>query len=133
MKPCNENEIELLENLTDGKELPKEYLNFMRQAGNGIRFFYGSSYTMKEISNLKEWANELLEENNFCENLTDNQFVFFMHQGYQFCFFNLDEGDNPPVYYYGEGEELGTFIKKNDNFSLFLISYYNEVEAYMKD
>lgn len=49
-----------------------------------------------------ELAVELLDENNFSEKLTDNQFVFMMHQGYMFWYINLDEGDNPAVYLYDE-------------------------------
>ncbi len=34
-----------------------------------------------------------------------------MHQGYQFAFFNLDDGDDPRVYYYTE-------VKADDGFVL---------------
>ncbi len=132
MKPCTEKEIEVLKGLAKEKKLPETYLEFMKEAGNGIRFLQGSSYTMKEILNLKEWANELLEENNVKEIISDNQVVFFMHQGYQFCFFNLDDGENPPIYYYGEGEGLKSFIKKNDTLAEWLIEYYNDLEYLLK-
>jgi len=101
----------------------------MQDAGNGIRFFRGSDYVIKDIPRLKEGAIELLQENESEEKLTDNNFVFFMHQGYQFYFFNLDEGDNPPVYFYHEGENKDRFIKKYESFTDFLIACYNKTES----
>lgn len=128
MVPCTEKEINELEELSS-KKLPQVYLNFMKKTGNEFRIFDGSSYTMEELPILKEAANELLEENDMSERLKDEAFVFFMHQGYQFAFFNLEEGENPPIYYYGEGEGLEKIIKKNDSFTDFLIDYYNAVES----
>ncbi|MEK3794613.1 SMI1/KNR4 family protein [Paenibacillus sp. FSL R7-0204] len=80
---------------------------------------------MKYISELKEWAVELLDENNFPKKLTDNQFVFMMHQGYMFWYFNLDESDNPSVYHYDESLDLTDFRKVSDTLSEFIISLYD--------
>ncbi|MCL2579770.1 MAG: SMI1/KNR4 family protein [Oscillospiraceae bacterium] len=126
MNPCSKNEIAKIMQLSKEKNLPQNYVKFMEQAGNGIDFFKGSSYTLDEISKLKSWAIALLKENDSNENIDDNNFVFLMHQGYQFYFFNLNEGDNPPVYFYLEGDNLEMFIKKYESFSGFLIEYYNE-------
>jgi hypothetical protein len=38
-----------------------------------------------------------------------------MHQGYQFLFFKCDGSDDPPVYYYLEGDSSPT--KKFDRFT----------------
>jgi len=122
MKNCTENEIEELKQLGKGKPLPKNYIEFMKMAGNGVNFLKGSDYTVSYVYKLKEWAIELLKENDCSQNLTDNDFVFFMHQGYQFAFFKLDEGDDPPVYYYHEGDDFFTEYK---SFSDFLIEQYN--------
>ncbi|MEK4854845.1 SMI1/KNR4 family protein [Paenibacillus sp. FSL H7-0756] len=125
MKPCNEDEILKLKKLMPTKELPLTYLEFMCKAGNGIEFLAGTHYSMKYILELKEWAVELLDENNFPKKLTDNQFVFMIHQGYMFWYFNLDEGDNPPVYHYDESLDLIDFRKVSDKLSGFLISLYD--------
>lgn len=45
---------------------------------------------------------ELLEENESKHILTDNDFVFWMSQGCAFCYFKLNEGENPPIYFYNE-------------------------------
>ncbi|MFD4491441.1 SMI1/KNR4 family protein [Lysinibacillus fusiformis] len=77
---------------------------------------------MKYIFDLKEWAIELLEENNFTKKLTDNQFIFMMHQGYMFWFFYVNDEDDPAVYCYDESIELDDFNKVSDTLSDFLIS-----------
>lgn len=133
MKPCTPEQLQQLMQMVGNLRLPSTYLQFMGYAGNGIRFFKGSSYTMREIENIQTWAQELLSEDESLEILTSNDFVFFMHQGYQFYFFKLDEGDNPPIYYYEEGENHQKFIKKYDSFSEFVIAYYNDVEHLIKD
>jgi len=133
MRPCSKNDLIKLRQIANEKELPASYMSFMKDAGNGIRFFKGSSYNMSEIFNLQEWAIELLDEDGSDEMLTDNDFVFFMHQGYQFYFFKLNEGNDPPVYFYEEGENSKSFIKKYKSFTDFIIKYYNEVESLIKE
>ena len=65
--------------------------------------------------------------------MTDDDFVFFMHQGYEFCFFKLSEGDNPPVYFYSEEacpfhprkSAHSNFIKITDSLSEFFEGGYH--------
>ncbi|MFJ6267092.1 SMI1/KNR4 family protein [Lysinibacillus xylanilyticus] len=125
MEPCSKDDLSKLVKLSSPRTLPKTYLDFMNKAGNGIEFLVGTDYSMKYIFDLKEWAIELLEENNFIKKLTDNQFIFMMHQGYIFWFFNLNDGDDPAVYYYDESVELDDFNKVSDTLSDFLFSLYN--------
>ncbi len=61
--------------------------------------------------------------------MPEDAFVFFMHQGYQFMFFRLSEGDDPPVYYYGEGEGQDTFRVLQPSYSAFLET---EIEGHAK-
>lgn len=75
---------------------------------------------MDEIGMLRNGAIDLLVENESSNTLTDNDFVFWMSQGYMFCFFRLDEGDDPPVYYYNEAKE-DRFIKITNSLSEFLL------------
>ena len=103
--------------------LPKAYLEFMRHAGYG-RYFVGSDYGINEVKNLNRYAGELLEENDFPHRLSENDFVFFVHQGYMFYFFRLDEGDDPAVYYYDECTNQTEFVKCSDSFTDFIIEPY---------
>jgi len=122
MKPCSKDDLSKLVKLSPTRTLPKTYLDFMNKAGNGIEFLVGTNYSMKYIFDLKEWAIELLEENNFTKKLTDNQFIFMMHQGYMFWFFYVNDEDDPAVYCYDESVELDDFNKVSDTLSDFLIS-----------
>lgn len=104
------------------KPLPKAYLDFMRYAGNGYRLWKGSVYTINKIPELREAAEYLLYiENQVPYKLSEDSFVFWMHQGYMFYFFNLNEGDDPPVYYYNECKHQDDFIKCYDSFTDFIM------------
>lgn len=127
--------------------LPKAYIEFLESMGNytdtknispnlydyagfgGESIFYEdvyNDYTNKDglIDQLKEDAKEeLLKE------IDDNVFVFSSHQGYIFAFFKLDEGDNPPVYGYHEGQERDFFPKLTDT----LLQFFEEYLEYGKD
>jgi len=127
--PCTEQEVKALEerlNLT----LPKAYQEFLLWAGHGAgHFLRGSDCFYKDTLKIQNWAEELLNENHFPKQLPKDAFVFFMHQGYQFNFFRMRDGDDPPVYFYIEGSEANDFITIYPNFSQFLIT---EMEAYVK-
>lgn len=103
--------------------LPAQYIEFMRYAGNG-QFWEGSMYKFSDVKYLKGHAEELLADNDFPVKLKDSDFVFWMHGGYMFYFFNLDEGDDPPVYYYSECEEMSDFVRCSNSFTDFVIDPY---------
>ena len=126
---CTTDELNRLEEEL-GISLPKSYQEFMLWMGNGAgQFLRGSDCFFQHISYLREWAIELLEENNFPEALPDDAFIFFMHQGYQFSFFRLSEGDEPPIYYYCEGENKTSFTNSHKKFSDFLVK---EIDIHAK-
>src|SRR6266851_6487960 len=100
--PCTEDEVHTLERQL-GFSLPGAYKEFLLWMGHGAGILLrGSDCFYQHLPPLRTWAEELLEENNFPEPLPEDAFVFFMHQGYQFNFFRISEGDDPPVHFYGE-------------------------------
>ncbi len=140
--PCTEQQIAQLEqqyHLT----LPAAYKEFLRWMGNGAgRFMAGDAAFYDALPQLRAFALEMLAENHVPQRLPDDAFVFSMHEGYQFLFFRTSEGDNPPVYWYGEGEPLrgdGTanaFPKRFARYSDYLVSQiagheqiYNQIAA----
>lgn len=132
MEPCDTNDMMQIKEMVDGEKLPEAYLKFMKYAGRGYVMFKGSDYSIKDIDRfkeLKEGALEVLEECNFKKRISDDQFVFMGHQGYMYWFFNLNDGDNPPVYFFEETYDdiytQGDFIKLSDTFSEYLIKKYN--------
>ncbi|MEY8322029.1 SMI1/KNR4 family protein [Lachnospiraceae bacterium 46-61] len=124
MKKATENQIKDLLSITKNGILPKAYIEFMSIMGNGTegKYMRGESCFMDEIHILKQGAIELLEENESELVLTDNDFVFWMSQGCIFCMFKLNEGDNPPVYFYNESGD-DRFLKISNTLTEFLINY----------
>jgi hypothetical protein len=43
-----------------------------------------------------------------------------------FCFFKLDEGDNPPIYFYSESTDQDDFYKIADSLTDFLSAMYTK-------
>jgi hypothetical protein len=143
---CSKNQIEILE-LKIRKNLPlcyKEFIEFMGKRTDAINVevglydytgFEGESifydnvfgdYTNKDglIDDLKADGKE-----NLLSQIDDNVFVFASHQGYIYAFFKLDEGDNPPVYGYHEGQERDFFPKLTDS----LLEFFEQYLEYGKD
>jgi hypothetical protein len=55
--------------------------------------------------------------------LADTVFVINEHLGSNFTYFELDAGDDPPVYFWEEGEGgLETAIRERGSFSAFLLA-----------
>ena len=101
---CTPDEIRALEEKYS-VALPGKYKAFL-SAGDALfqEIMVGSDFHPPYLENLNKWAKELLEEDGNPFSLKPGDFVFSMHQGYQFMFFNCTEGsDDPPVYYYLEG------------------------------
>lgn len=120
-KPCTEEEVRALEERA-GRPLPEVYKEFLLWMGHGAGGFLAGTHCLYEhLPDIQEGAVELLEENTFPEPLPDDAFVFLMHQGYQFMFFRLSEGDDPPVYYYHESVHKTAFERRFDHFSQVLM------------
>jgi len=120
LQPLSNEDIIKVE-LTFNVSLPKVYKQFLKLMGNGAgAYMQGSSVFFKELFFLREWANDLLLENGM-KPLSNSAFVFWMHQGYQVAYFNLNDGDDPPVYFFSEeGEKI--FEIKEKSLTKFFIS-----------
>ncbi|MDJ1485505.1 SMI1/KNR4 family protein [Cytophagaceae bacterium YF14B1] len=110
--PCSQDEITKLEESV-GSPLPDAYKEFLLLMGKGAHgFMTGSDVFYHLLFDLTEGAHELLIEDKSPLILPEKAFVFWMHQGYQFLFFNLNEGPDPKVYYYLEGKKITNFEDK---------------------
>ena len=92
------NEIEI----TKGLKFPKIYSDFYKRCENSTPKGMVGSDLFNNYKELNNWAKELLNEDNVENFLSDNDFVFMMHQGYMFWYFKADGNENPNVYYYHE-------------------------------
>lgn len=85
--------------------LPQDYKYFLKHMGKtGDKFLRGEDCFYNRIFELKEYANELLAEDNSQFKFKEEHFVFYSHQGYIFAFFDTSLSENPPIYYYFEGD-----------------------------
>lgn len=99
----------------------KNYLSVMGQKSGD--FLRGSDFWYPELLTLREGAEILLREDNSPLKLPDSVFVFGMHQGYQFFYFDTTVGDDPPVFHYMEGEGV---TRKFDHYSRFLLAILSD-------
>lgn len=108
---CSIEQIRKVEEFAKNK-LPESYKEFLIFFGLDMERkditsrggFTGEDVFYEDVFDNKEALEEQLAEDGRKDiKLTDNDFVFFCHQGYIFAFFKLDEGENPPVYGYKEG------------------------------
>jgi len=114
---CSKSDVKRIESYF-GIELPFVYKEFLYCMGKDADLFMkGSSAFYKEIFYLREDFQDTLDE--YEKSLPDNTFVFWSHQGYQFAFFYLDQGDNPAVYFYYEGKNSENFEKKENSLTDF--------------
>lgn len=128
MLPCSEEEIN---HVAKGKRLPIAFIEFLKCMGRGTvgekKFMKGEDCYYEKLLKLTEGARELLSENESELILGEDVFVFFMSQGSLFCFFKLNEGDNPPVYLFSEARE-DKFYKIAKCYTDFLVGYLKNDE-----
>lgn len=97
-------------------KLPAAYKNYLSVMGRSSgEFNSGSNFWYPEVLGFKKDACELLPRRLPAFNLSDHDFVFGTHQGYQFWYFDTRAGEDPPVFYYLEGDMPP--VKKFDHFS----------------
>ncbi len=102
---CSPAEISQIAALANGA-LPASYRSFLQNMGRGAgSFLRGTDIFYPEVLRLRGLAEGLVRERPIPWTLTDREFVFSSHQGYQFLFFDCSKGDDPPVMYFLEGEE----------------------------
>jgi hypothetical protein len=85
-----------------------------RSAGE---FLVGTDFLFPDVLTLRGQAEGLLRECAAPLVLDPADFVFAMHQGYQFLFFRCDGSDDPPVFHYQDGD---SFTRVADRFSAWL-------------
>ena len=102
LRPCSEEDFAILRDVHI--DLPLSYRHLMLTMGRGAGTFkQGTDFFFPDNMNLNADAAILLEENAEPFRLPEDVFVFSMHQGYEFNYFSLKQGDDPPVYQYIEG------------------------------
>jgi hypothetical protein len=126
--PCTTDEIAALEALVAPHRLPAAYVEFLRYGGKqltgvfrGVDFSYAIARRMRE--NGYREILRMLRVFDKAAVIPDTLFVINEHLGSNFTYFDLGEGDDPPVYLWEEGEGgLDTAIREHDTFSSFVLT-----------
>jgi hypothetical protein len=128
LQGCSEAEIAAIEH-ERGVALPGAYRTFLAAMGKSPGgFLRGSDLEYSALRSLRAWAEELLVECDAALELDLADFVFVMHQGYQFLFFRCGVSDDPPVYLFLEHEPRVQRVA--ESFSSWLASAaQDEIEA----
>jgi hypothetical protein len=131
MHGCSDEQIKEIESKLKVSLPPiyKKFLSVMGQKSGD--FLRGSDFWYPELLTLRQGAESLLHDLSSSLKLPQSAFVFGMHQGYQFFYFDTSDGDDPPVYYYLEGDE--EFSRKFDHYSEFLLAIFSDEVAVRKD
>jgi hypothetical protein len=107
IRPCNEAQVVAMARKL-GVTLPLAYQEFLLWAGLRLGdVMVGSEFYFSALMlyDYKEFSRNLLELNHLDPSpLDEHAIIIYSHQGYQFAYIRDDEGDNPPVYGYDEGQ-----------------------------
>ncbi|NET08515.1 MAG: hypothetical protein F6K16_28215 [Symploca sp. SIO2B6] len=90
-----------------GVRLPAVYRAYLQlmDLSHGDLFCGSNLAFIDEYEELRQFAEELLEENDVDGHLQQKAVVFFEHQGYSFCYFIASGGFDTPIYQYVEGRQ----------------------------
>lgn len=125
--PCTEQEIAAMAARLPGGRIPEAYRELLAYGGRKLGGVYGAvdiSYEMTWpllshdyrdiVAMIRPWDKDVA--------LPPELFVLNEHFGSNFTFVRLDEGDDPPVYLWEEGEGgLEVATREHDSFSAFLL------------
>lgn len=125
--PCTEQEIAAMAARLPGGHIPEGYRELLAYGGRKLGGVYGGvdiSYEMTWgllshdyrdiVAMIRPWGQGAV--------LSRELFVLNEHFGSNFTFVRLDEGDDPPVYFWEEGEGgLEVATREHDTFSAFLL------------
>lgn len=101
---CTPEEIDRIESQV-GHRLPGVYVDFLSALGRSSGgFMRGSDFACGQLIRLNREARELVREGGL--SIPALAFVFLMHQGYQFLYFDVSGGSDPEVHRFEEGGPL---------------------------
>ena len=95
-------EIQLIE-IKLGKKFPAAYVALLQTMGKYASRFMGLDHSIYELETYHQDASAAL---NFLDFPTEDHIVFISSQACNWYYFSLLEGENPPVYFIREDQEI---------------------------
>jgi hypothetical protein len=127
---CLAAEVDRIEAIHGGS-LPAIYRQFLLPMGRSAgKFLAGSDYLYGKLSGLRSSAEGLLRECNASFMLDRSDFVFLVHQGYTFLFFDSRRPDDLPIFLFEEGDAKSKQVF--DHFSEWLLTRVSDEIATFK-
>ncbi|SIQ92629.1 SMI1-KNR4 cell-wall [Pontibacter lucknowensis] len=105
---CEGSTIESIEKEQNkrGIRLPKAYKDFLRVCGEGAaQLFCGDVIELRHLDYINDSGRETYEA-AFGQKCPSNIFFILEHHGYSYCYFKLNDGDNPDLYLLVYGDEV---------------------------
>ncbi len=136
--PCSEAEVQSYETQL-GLKLPLAYKEFLLWGGHGIgvgwnhimrgsEFYFDAFY----YDDRRPYYRDLMKHDDLDYSVLDEQtIIIFSHHDYQCAYIRADEGENPPVYFYLEGES--EIVKESDSYSEYLEGVIRSSATYSKE
>lgn len=125
---CSHDEIRKLMKNQSVEKLPNIYIDFMLKLGKNCpgSVFTGEDLYYDSVLELKDVFADFLEYEKAEWEISDNIFIFWTHHDYKFYFFDVAEGDNPPIYVFIQGAKRPLLTAKS--FSVQLTAFYKQHE-----
>jgi cell wall assembly regulator SMI1 len=116
---CSHQELDELENDLQ-LILPKSYKTFLQHCGRKTTVLFDDfRWEYEHILAMQQWAKKTLQDQTLHLVLQSSAFIF-AYSGFSFLFFDLSEGQDPPIYQFlMEAPEAG-FVRVANSFSEFL-------------
>lgn len=129
IEACNSADLRDVQSISQHR-LPAAYIAFLSKMGrNAGPLFEGSEFSPahKNKLRLRQIAERILKDSHSSFVLPDTVFVFLQHQGYQFLFFNVTDGDDPPVFLVRDNHPYPTQVSVA--FSRFILDAVEKFES----
>lgn len=108
-----------------GVKFPSSYKIFLLTMGEYATFLAGESCFFEDIEDVQTGFKNTFSKYVKQYQLTDEDFAFSSSQGTSYTFFKLNEGEDPPVYFYIEGYDLELPVRLTNSLSNYLIRRSN--------
>lgn len=124
---CNEQEIEGVKKSIN-QNLPEAYLEFLilmgKKFGSIPRHIY-CDLGWKNFNSARKSGFRMIKMSKKSLVLESTDIVFWLGENYHFAFFNILEGNNPPIYGFAKAQMENNFLKISKSFSEFMEAIKN--------